>query len=171
MLVSAADDRPHLGELADRFGPTVRGFLARRLANPADVEDLSQEVFVRLSGQGDLRGVENLEAYVLRIAANVLKNQYRTRSRHLRIVPFALAPAAEQDAATASPEQILIDKEALASLIEALGALPERRRAILILNRLDGLKAHEIAERLDISISLVSKEMMRASAFLRSLDI
>ncbi|MFC5342948.1 RNA polymerase sigma factor (plasmid) [Brevundimonas staleyi] len=171
MLVSAADDRQHLGELADRFGPAVRGFLARRLSNPADVEDLSQEVFVRLSRHDDLKGISNVEGYILQVAANLLKNRYRTTSRTLTVVPFGLGPVAHQEAEAASPERILMDKEALAGLLRALAELPERTRAILILNRLDGLKAHQIASRLDISVSLVSKEMMRAAAFLRTLDL
>ncbi len=167
MRGSAAEDRRLLTGMVDQYGPAVRAFFARRVRNADDVEDLSQEVFVRLLKRADLDAIENPQGYLFHIAASVLADRHRLMGRRISTVSdaddFESAPGGEE----LSPERVLLGKEAYERMVRALLALPERTRMIVVLNRYELMSAPEIAKRLGLSVSLVSKEMMRATALLR----
>ncbi len=57
--------------------------------------------------------------------------------------------------------------ETIAEINEAIQSLPEKCREIFILNRFEGLKYHEIAEKLDISVKTVEAQMSKALKILR----
>lgn len=164
---ATAEDRRVLAELADSFGPAVRAYFARKLSNPSDVEDLTQEVFERLLNRAGLESIGNIQGYIFQVAASVLVDRHRRAGRR----PAADFPLAEADGAEIndelSPERVLLGREAYERMVRALMALPERTRMIVILSRFELLPAREIAARLNVSESLVAKELMRAVAYLR----
>lgn len=164
---ATAEDRRVLAELADSFGPAVRAYFARKLSNPNDVEDLTQEVFERLLNRAGLETIGNIQGYIFQVAANVLVDRHRRTGRR----PLADFPLAEADGVEIndelSPERVLLGREAYERMVRALLALPERTRMIVILSRFELLPAREIAARMNVSESLVAKELMRAIAHLR----
>lgn len=167
---TALDDRARLEQLADDYGAPVRAYFRRRATNPADVEDLAQEVFARLLRRADLGAIDNIQGYIFQTAANVLRRHYERDQRRGAMAPGAFAEL-DEDVVRGdedfSPERILLGREAYGRLLSGLRALPERARTIFVLNRYEQLPAREIAKRMGISVSLVEKEMMRAVAFLR----
>lgn len=164
---TAVDDRARLEHLVDAYGPAVRAFFRRRVANAADVDDLAQEVFVRLLRRSDLQAIDNIEGYIFQTAANVLREQHRLRGRRIAFQPGEFDEDAIEGDEESSPERILLGREAYNQLLTGLRELPERARMVFVLNRYEQLSAREIAKRMGVSVSLVEKEMMRAVAFLR----
>src|SRR5689334_19129702 len=59
-----------------QYGPALRRYFLRR-ADPADVDDLIQDVFLRLQARGATAHIENVEGYLFRTAANVLGHRRR----------------------------------------------------------------------------------------------
>lgn len=168
-MLARADHRPGLEDLAD-LGPPVQAFFARRVANPADVEDLTQTALMRLVTRVQDRerdAIANPKGYIFQIAATLLKERHRTAAARIAISSAPLDPESARLGEESSPERILLGKEALAGLIQVLQELPERTRMFFILNRLEGLTIREIASRAGCSASLVEKELMRATAHLR----
>ena len=164
---ATAEDRRLLADLAERYGPAVRAYFARRISVSADVEDLCQEVFIRLLKRAELGAIDNAEGYIFQVAANVLRDRFRTAGRRLTVVGDVSDEESSLENEELSPERVLLGKEAVARMMRALLALPERTRMIVMLNRYELLSAREIAARLGVSVSLVEKEMMRATALLR----
>ena len=159
---------PHhriLDDLANRFRSPLKRFFERRLKDRPDSDDLVQEVFVRLTRQGQLDSIEHLDAYVFQIAANVLRDHARRWS-----VRFEESHAGELDDAQIeggfSPERVLLGKESVERLIAGLFELPEKTRVIFSLYHFDSVSQVEIARRLGMSISTVEKHMGRANAHL-----
>lgn len=154
-------------ELSTRCGEILRGFFARRLEGRADVEDLAQEVCVRVLRRGRVDEIKNLDGYLFQVAANLLRERNRQRRRrHADAhVEFETAEVVLWD--ELSPERVLLGREAYGAAMAALLELPERARRIFVLNRFDGVPGTEIARRLGVSISTVEKDMMRVIAHLR----
>lgn len=164
---SAADTQMTAG-LSARYGDSIRRYFARRLRGSPDIDDLAQEVFVRLLKRTRIDDIGNIQGYLFQIAANLLRERGRQRFQRR----LDSQESFNEDSAAAreerSPERILMGKEACELLIRALQELPERTRAIFILNRYEDLAGVEIARRLGVSVSTVEKDMMRAIAHLRA---
>lgn len=141
------------------FVPTLRAFF-RHKAHGDDVDDLIQEVLIRMHGRGGVE-IDNLESYIIRVARNVLRDRYRRdyvrrRSDHCELV--------EQDHPPdeMSPERILFGREQLQSALAAMRELPDRSRQIMVLLRWEGMSYKEVADLFDISVSAVQNHVTRS---------
>jgi RNA polymerase sigma-70 factor (ECF subfamily) len=89
-----------------------------------------------------------------------------SRYRH-RQVEWEYLKKLTLDAENESPEAQLEYGELQSRYEEALGTLPEKQRTVFLMSRLDGLKYHEIAGRLQVSVKAVEKRMSAALNQLR----
>lgn len=142
-------------------GPLTR-FFQRNLPGASDIDDLVQEVFLRLVRRGDTDELERFDGYVFGTAASVLKDRQRRRRVRAsdRHVPFNpdLHGEVEFD-----PERAVISQQALAQITRKIMALPEKTRTIFILRRIEGLTHPQIARQLGLSLSTVEKHIQRAA--------
>lgn len=139
----------------------LRGYFQRRVRDPHEIEDLVQDVFVRIAGRAGGDRIDNLNAYVFRTAASVLADRARRRSTHSADAHVAFDPDLHAGV-DVSPERYLSDREDLQLAVAALLSLPERTRVIFVLHRLEGMGYREIGGRLGISTSAIEKHMARA---------
>ncbi len=148
----------------EKAGPLRQGlarYFRNRVPDPAEVDDLVQEVFARIAARDSEEPIEHLSGFVFQIAANVLAD--RGRRRFARKADAHVAFDAERHGdEDFDPYRILAGKETLQAATQALLALPHRTRTIFVLHRLEGRKAREIAQQLGISVSAVEKHMVRA---------
>jgi RNA polymerase sigma factor (sigma-70 family) len=144
--------------------PRLSRFFARR-ALPDDVADLVQESFRRLvrASRAGAR-LEQPEAYLTRIADNLLRDRARThRSQHIDChEPF------EEDAiAGPDPHHAFEARDSVARLETALATLKPKTREIFLMHRLDDLSYAEIAKARGMSIKGVEKQISKALLLLR----
>ena len=142
------------------FRSALMRFFRRKLRDVNDVEDLVQEVFLRVATrQGD--EIENLGGYVFQTAASVLADRHRRRTvRHADDqVPF---DSERHSGTDFDAGRVMENREALRAVAAALLILPERTRAIFVLRRLEGQSYKDIAVQFGISVSAVEKHMVRA---------
>ncbi|HYG25498.1 MAG TPA: sigma-70 family RNA polymerase sigma factor [Caulobacteraceae bacterium] len=147
-----------------RYRPALLSFFQRRMPQGADREDLVQEVFLRLARREDLAGIENIDGYLFHAAANVLTDWRRKQVTHRAAAHGELSDTIEDVGFSA--ERVLMGKETVRSLVAALGALPERTRAVFMLYHFQGLSHADIGRRLGIAIRTVEDHMARANAHL-----
>ena len=152
-------------------GPLLAYFL-KRVKNRNEAEDLTQEVFIRLLNHPDRNNGHTLEGYVFTIAANLLRDRAKSAgTAHDRQVQ-SLDLLDEKDAFSANliearnPERVLVGKQTIQDVLDALAELGERTRDVFILARLENVQHREIAEIYGISVSMVEKLMMKAMAHL-----
>lgn len=143
-------------------------YFQRRLPDANEVDDLVQEVFLRIVRRGDSQDLDRFEGYVFETAASVLKDRFRRRRVRMTASHVSFEPDLHGQT-DVSPEQTILAREALRSTTRAIMALPERTRTIFVLRRLEGLSHPEIARRLGLSLSAVEKHMQRAAKHLLSL--
>lgn len=137
--------------------------LCRRMApEGADVEGLTQEVFVRawekLSG---FRREAELGTWLHRIAINTVLNHRRSRSRRPQGQPQANVTALEVLADDRPPVGGDVDLE------RAIGGLPERARMVFVLHDVEGYRHEEIAKLMDLAPGTSKSQLHRARKLLR----
>jgi RNA polymerase sigma-70 factor (ECF subfamily) len=118
-------------------------------------EDLTQEVFLRAGPHVRRGGVLRPRAFLLRIAFNAVRDEWRRTA----VRPGPLADAGPHLETGAEGEQL----EALL-LKQVILALPPRLQEVFLLSRFGGLTYEEIAERCGISIKTVEWRMTKALA-------
>jgi RNA polymerase sigma-70 factor (ECF subfamily) len=166
----ASERAATIDALSHRLRAPLRRFFEKRLkAEPAEIDDLVQEVFLRLAAAERIRPDERLDGYVFQTAANLLRDRQR-RLVHRNVAghePFdEVQHSHVADGLT--PERQVLGQEAVERLIAALYGLPERTRNVWVLYHLEDLPHVEIARRLNIAQSTVEKHMSRANALLLS---
>lgn len=148
---------PHVGEL--------RGYLRRRLP-ASEVDDVVQDIFMRLVHRGEGRVVQHPRRYIFQVATATLIDRHRyAKSRcgplHCELLDTELPPD------ELSPDRFLFARDDVQAAQRILRTLPERTREILIAVRVEGESLKVVAARHQISVSAVEKHLMRALRALR----
>jgi RNA polymerase sigma factor (sigma-70 family) len=153
-----------------RFRRALVSYFERRMRNHTEAEDLTQEVFARLARRPDQNDGENIEAYVFKIAASVLTDWGRRESTHMRKAHKTLTDSADGVALPddliedRTPERVLLGKDGLKGVEDALATLKQKTRDIFLLSKLDQMSHCDIAARYGLSVSAVEKHVMKAMA-------
>ncbi len=136
-----------------------------RLVGPTEAEDVSQEVFSKISRSlGEFRG-EALSAWVYRIATNAATDRLRQTARFSTTEDDDFAPPDTTDSA----EQQAIRSEMSACVHDLMNQLPGNYRTVLVLSEIEGLKDAEIAEVVGATVQAVKIRLHRARARLRQI--
>lgn len=142
------------------YRAALRAFVARRVADPHEVDDLVQEACARLMSSVREREVETPQAYLFRIAANLIADRHR---RNLPTVPLA---EEHHPAVAAEQEERRRAADVRAALADALAELSPRVRDVFVLRRFEERSTGEIARDLGISPRMVQKHLTKATAHL-----
>jgi len=144
------------------YGPALRRYFHKRVG-PAEVEDLVQDVFMKMQARGPAakEHPENIEGYLFKTAANVLATHHRRRTSQgwSRLDPLDDVPDPADDL---SPERVLIGRQAVEQVAEALRALPPRARQAFLLHRFEELTYPVIASRMGVTVKAVEALIARA---------
>jgi RNA polymerase sigma-70 factor, ECF subfamily len=166
LALARSGDQRALETLCRRcWRPVYRSF-ARYTHDPAEAEDLTQEVFlraIRALPQYSDRGVPYL-AYLLRIASNLARDRWRARAA--RVVPLAELP--DIPASGPGPAGLAEEEDRRAALLRALDKLEPHHRTVLRLRVLEGRSASEVGTLTNRSPAAVRQLNVRALAALRA---
>lgn len=159
-------------ELIEKHQALVAGTVARMLGSNSDVEDIAQQVFIRV-WKSARRYVPRAKftTWLLKITRNLVFNELR-RTRRRAHVPLQSEPGAEnppvKDEMNLAPDASLLETELQRTIEEAILQLPETQRMALVLRRYEQLSYEQIAEVLDLSVPAVKSVLFRARSELRS---
>ncbi len=143
--------------LVDRYQRPLFTYLVSRLHDSLAAEEAAQESFVRaFLSLKKLRKPESFYAWLLGIAGRVAKEQFRASDRRRRDCDAA-EPLVSQTPGTKLEYP----------LEEAIAALPQAYRQVILLRYYEGLSCQEVATRLGIPLGTVTKTLSRAYAQLR----
>jgi RNA polymerase sigma-70 factor (ECF subfamily) len=158
-------DREAIDALSRQFRPALLRYFARRGISAADLEDVAQEVFVRLSGRAAFAEVRRRDAYLFETAAHVAIDHHRRATVRQRAAHHAYDDTTHA-LSELSPERLHAGQEELQLLVVALREMPERMRDVFILTRLESIPQAQVARQLRISLSAVEKNLVKAIAYL-----
>ena len=156
------------------------GYIRNRIRYRPEAEDILQDVFYQLTiGFSDIRKIENLTAWLYRVADNRIADLFRKK----RPVTFSyMENSAEDEDGPLTLEEILPsigtapDEEELKEMIwetieETLSELPEEQRSVFVENEFEDLSFKEISERTGIGINtLISRKRYAVLALRKKLN-
>ncbi|HEY9316710.1 sigma-70 family RNA polymerase sigma factor [Achromobacter sp.] len=138
----------------------LRRSLERIVGSRDQASAALHETWLRLDVAKPSSPVLNPDAYLLRMAARIATDDWRRNREPLGDDERdALLYVADE---TADPQRIVAARRDVQMLEAAMDELPPRQRAILAAARVDGLLNAEIAERFQISVAMVKKELAAA---------
>ena len=171
MELVAAGDTEAFERLIERHQTLVSGTVGRMLGDNSEVEDIAQQVFVRV-WKSARRYVPRAKftTWLLKITRNLVFNELRRRKRHL-LTPLQGAPGGEEmqlrDERGQTPDASLLEAELQGAIDSAIQQLPETQRMAVVLRRYEELSYEEIAEVLDQTVPGVKSLLFRARTELR----
>lgn len=163
-------DRQAFMELVKSHQNMVFAVLYRMMKDRQEVEDLAQEVWVKVyQSIRKLKAPGAFRSWLHRIALNTFRDRMRQKGHH---IAFSLDEGYEMDngdnlkmeleAPGLLPEETLLQGEWKTHLDEAILDLPEAHRAVIVMREIQGLSYDEIAYALDISLGTVKSRIARA---------
>ena len=132
-------------------------------------EDIAQDAYLRFSAVMTEEPLENPVGYLYRVVRNLALDYCRRRQFETKLFSQSVDEWAEilpDDRYT--PEQEVISSDVLEKLQRAMNELPERTRVALEMHRLQEYKLREIAEHLNISLSMAHYLIKEGLAYCQS---
>jgi len=165
LLIEAAQRDPRrFVDLYEENFERVYAFVARRVQNRSDAEDITADVFHQGLGsikEFEWRGVP-VAAWLYRIASNAIADHWQRAARE-RGAPAATDPADERE--DANPEEV----EKRARLFRLVADLPEDQRHVVKMRFAEGKSVREIASQMRRSEGAVKQLQFRGIQNLRAL--
>ena len=157
-------DRNAFSELVCIHAEGVRGVIYRMCGDAHIAEDAAQETFIQAwLHLSSYRPQSSLRNWLYRIGVNAATDMLR---KEKRILPNALEDLPLKDPQP-GPEALASQGERIAVIRQAVLALPEACRPVLVLREYEGLSYQEIAETLEIPVGTVMSRLNYARKLLK----
>jgi RNA polymerase sigma-70 factor (ECF subfamily) len=144
------------GAIWASFSGRLRGFIAKRVRNENDVDDILQDVFAKIhTGLGGVKEGEKLEAWLFQVARRSIVDHVRSRAGKRRAAALPADLAGKTGEADVSAE--------VAGWLEPMMELLRAEdRELLRLADLEGVSQKELAARLNLSVTGTKSRVQRA---------
>lgn len=142
----------------------LRPFVARRVRADADVDDIVQDVFLRMQrGLDALRDDARFGPWVYQVARSAIVDHQRRAAKHVVADPDDAADMAMEE----EDDDREVERELADYIAPFVAMLPSPYREALTLTELEGLTQKEAAEMLGISLSGMKSRVQRGRQQLR----
>jgi len=149
-------------DIFDKHFDAIRSYIYYRCGDTELATDIAQDTFMQVWEKQFNTNDKEIVGLLYKIASNFFVSRYRKQNIAAQYInSLSLQPKAE------TVEEELAYKELKESYEKALARLPDKQRTVFLMSRIEELKYHEIAERLDISVKAVEKRMKNALEFLK----
>lgn len=141
--------------------PRLRNYLRKLGQREADIDDMTQDVLLRVLSYEQWRAVRSPLAFILTSARNVLVDELRRR-KVVSIETFADLDILGRAVEAPGPEDSVLARDELRHLANAVAKLPQQCRRVFTLRKVYDFSPPQIAEYLGISVSTVEKHLVKA---------
>lgn len=155
--------------LVSKYQRKLGRLLSRFIRDPAEVEDVTQEAFIKAyRALPSFRGDSAFYTWLYRIGINTAKNYLVSQSRRAPTTTEFDTDEAEtfedgdQLRDINTPESVLLSKQIGETVNTAMDALPDELRVAIVLREIEGLSYEEIAQIMNCPIGTVRSRIFRA---------
>lgn len=156
------EKRFSITETVQQFGKKLFGFVRGKVKTTEEAEDILQDVWYQFSKLTNLEDLENVSAWLYRVAQNRVTDNYRkkktenledyTYENDENEISFKEILLLDE---TASPELAIFKEQFWNELMEALDELPENQREVFVLNEIEDFTLQEIANQKDENLKTI----------------
>ena len=162
-------------QLIERYRNIILGFAMKMTRNPADAEDIVQEISLILVRKLDtFKGNSKFSTWLYRVTLNTcymtLKKSKKRKEREVEANSFYESDpgyCAEPPKWAESPGRVLLNRESAGVIEDAVKELSERNSEIFRLKDIEGFTNAQIGEMTGISVSAVKSRLLRSRLFIR----
>lgn len=161
-------DKAAFDLLVRKYQHKVAKLIARYVRDRREVEDVTQEAFIKAyRAIRGFRGESAFYTWLYRIAVNTAKNYLESLGRRppsadMEVEGAELTELGERLREQATPERELLTSEIADTVLRTIQKLPEDLRTAIMLREIDGLSYEEIAQVMDCPIGTVRSRIFRA---------
>ncbi len=157
-------------ELWKSFSIQLKAFLHKRLPSSADVDDVLQDLFIKIhTSLPKLRDTDNPGSWLYTIARNTIADYYRKQYRYIKLL-HAYEESFEKEeivdprqaSEKLSSDVAAIHQEVLSWLQPMINNLPLKYKEALVMADIQGLPQHEVAKHLGLSVPGAKSRIQRA---------
>ena len=168
-----AGDEQAFRIIVDRYEPSIKGFLHKRLKDEERVEDLTQDTFLRVHRARERYDTNRkFSTWIYTIASNLLKNEYRNRSRR-RETTFtdlrkdsgpqgSASRPVEFEADRPDPERLAYQGELREAIRDAIERMDEHHRVPFVMREVEDRTYEEISDAIGVPVGTVKSRLFRA---------
>ncbi len=161
-------------EIIAKYEKKVFSLIYNMLKNDNDIEDIAQEVFVKVyKNIGKFHGNSSLYTWIYRITTNLCLDYIKKQKSVIYIDEKIQTDDGEVDFQLPSEEklqdELYEEKELKQKLEKSIAKLPDKQRVMIVLRDIKGLSYEEISEILEIKLGTVKSQINRARLKLKEL--
>jgi RNA polymerase sigma-70 factor (ECF subfamily) len=134
---------------------SLRHYISGFFIRPQDIEDISQETFLRTFKSHMKKEVLKPKSFMYRVAKNLIMSEFRRSSYKLTDYIEDINPGS-MPININNLEDNIEAQEKLGMFCEALATLPEKCRRIMVMRKVYGFTIKEIASRMDMPVSTIN---------------
>jgi RNA polymerase sigma-70 factor, ECF subfamily len=159
--------------IVERYEPSIKGFLHKRLKDEERVQDLTQDTFLRVHRARErYDSTRKFSTWIYTIASNLLKNEYRNRSRRRETnfsdlrkdstLSAASSRPVEFESDTPDPERLAYRGELRDAIRDAIERMDEHHRVPFVMREVEDRTYEEISEAIGVPVGTVKSRLFRA---------
>jgi RNA polymerase sigma-70 factor (ECF subfamily) len=160
--------------IVERYEPSIKGFLHKRLKDEERVQDLTQDTFLRVHRARDRYDASRkFSTWIYTIASNLLKNEYRNRSRRRETTFTDLRKdngsqqtgsqrPVEFEADRPTPERLAYQGELREAIQDAIDRMDEHHRIPFVMREVEDRTYEEISDAIGVPVGTVKSRLFRA---------
>lgn len=161
---------PNTASLIDELGTPLVRYLAKKVRNNEDANDLAQEAFLRMHRFQQSSELDNARAFLFRTANNLVIDQIRRDKVHDKYLSSEMLPEQSdesEDKFAPSAERTASAAQELDKIYQVVDKMPVKVKRAFLLHRGTDMSYSEIAAEMDVSTSMVEKYISGALKLLR----
>lgn len=146
---------------------SLRNFISRYVISSHDIEDVTQETFLRAYKAEKEKEIEHPKAFLFRIAKNLVLSEFSRKAN--KVTDYIEDYENTDDILNGENlESNVMAQQKLGIYCEAVASLPKQCRKVVIMKKVYGMQNKEIARRLELSVSTVEKHLTKGIRQLHS---
>lgn len=146
------------------FHIPVQAFVKKRISNEKDIEDILQEVFIKIhTNINGLKDSDKVAPWIYKIAHNTIIDYYRKANRMGKLVPVP------EDLVNNTSEDMDGNREIAKCLKDMIDHLPDKYREALLLTDFGDLTQRELGLKLGLSLSGAKSRVQRGRKMLKEM--
>ena len=138
----------------------LRNYISRFMISSNEIDDVSQETFLRAYRAEQRKPIEEPKAFLFRIAKNMILSEFTKKSRKMLDYVHEFEEIHMQWASENLEDNIMVQQK-LGVYCDAIATLPPKCRQVVLMKKVYGMSCKEIARRLGVSVSAVENQLLK----------